>query len=110
MKFTIALALSLLTIPANAQSVEPIGVYDTKLYCYAAPDAMMIVGLYEEKPLFTGLANLDSTDSAGEDTSLTGPMVFFVNQDTGTWVNYIFSPTGEICVISVGGNFEPYSD
>lgn len=110
MKFIIAFALSLLAIRAAAQPIEPIGVYDTKLHCYAAHDAMMIVSLYEEKPLFTGLANVDSTNSTGEDISLTGPMMFFVNQETGTWVNYIFAPTGAVCVVSVGGNFEPFSD
>ena len=110
MKYMIAFAISLLAATATAQNVEPVSVYDTKLYCYTPQDAMMVAGLYGETPLFTGIANLDSVNSTGQEVSLMGPMIFFVNQNTGTWVNYIFAPTGAVCVISLGGNFEPYSD
>ena len=108
---SLAVAVSLVTTTlASAQSLEPVRVFDTKLYCYTITDAMNLSIVYGEQPLFTGIATVDSTDDAGEPTQLQGPMLFLVNQDTGTWAHYIFSPTGSVCTIALGGAFEPYVD
>lgn len=95
---------------ANAQEMEPTSIYNTKLYCYNPNDVFSVITAFGELPLFTAFATIDSEEPTGEPRTLNGPAMFFVNQDTGTWVAGIFSPTGEFCNIAVGANFEPYSD
>lgn len=111
MKALIAPALLLFATTAAAQTqIEPLGVYLTQLYCYNPVEVFAITDSLGEKPLFTGLATIDGVASDGSPTVFTGPMMFLVNQNTGTWMAGMISPTGELCSISIGAAFEPYAE
>lgn len=105
------LALPILIFAAtltHAQEVVPTSVYNTDLYCYTPQDFFSITDEYQEMPLFVGYAGVDSTIEQ-QSIVLEGPMLFMVNQDTGTWIMSMTSPTGEFCTISMGSDFQPYS-
>lgn len=110
MKTLILTALVFFATALSAQEIEPVSVYNTKLYCYKPQDLFAISFSFGEKPLFTGYAAVDSILPSQQNTTLEGPMMFLVNQDTGTWILGMMSPTGEFCSIAVGADFEPYSE
>lgn len=105
----LATALLVLVLASAAGAVEPVGVYSTQMYCYAAQDLLEVSQDLGELPLFTGWGMADAVTPEGAITSLEGPVMMFVNQDTGTWIMTMLSPQGEICSLTVGAGFEPYS-
>lgn len=110
MKTLISTALVFFATALSAQEIEPVGVYNTTLYCYDPVDVFGVSAALGEKPLFTAYAAVDSVTPDQQYTTLEGPMLFLVNQDTGTWITGMMSPTGEFCSIAVGADFEPYSE
>lgn len=90
---------------AHAQAIEPVEQVDTVLYCYNPQEVIPQIEEYGESPLFTGWAIVDTLQG-----TIAGPMIFAVNQDTGTWAGLIVSPTGLYCSLSVGTDFEPYTE
>ena len=103
-KILAALALLIVAQPLWAQ--ERSNFY-TKQSC--GPVLAMLaenVHEFEEKPLFSGSGIVISTDG----TPYQGGVMFFVNQDTGTWSLLTLYPDGTACVTAAGSQFEPYSD
>lgn len=103
-----ALALALTAHTASAQEIEPVGIYNTQLYCYDPRDVFGVSSALQESPLFTGYASVDGISPQDEYLRFEGPMMFMVNQTSGTWIMGMISPTGEFCSIAVGADFEPY--
>ena len=99
--------LALFAAPVYAQT-EPLAVYDTQLYCYDAATMSETNQALGEEPLFIGWASIDSTNADGEYARLEAPHILFVNQTTGTYISILVSPTGMLCSLAVGANFEPY--
>lgn len=110
MKQIFFILVMLLPTQILAQEIEPLNIYDSKLYCYNPQEVFAIATAFGEKPLFTGYSTVDSATPEGNYVALSGPMMFLVNQDTGTWVAGMMSPAGELCSIAVGSDFEPYTE
>ena len=68
--------------------------------------ASMILFEYNEKPLFSALGNQLSAQS-GE--WYESEIVYFVNQDTGTWSLVSLYQDGWACLVAGGTHFEPYA-
>jgi hypothetical protein len=62
------------------------------------------IGKYEELLLFTG----EGMSFGIGGTPFKGGMMFFVNQDTGTWSVVQLFGDGMACLIFNGSKFEPY--
>lgn len=65
----------------------------------------MIIFKYSEMPLFSARGNQRSAQT-GE--WYESEMMYFVNQDTGTWSLVSLYPDGTGCLVAGGTNFEPY--
>lgn len=61
---------------------------------------------YGEQPLFYGLG---MQVSAQANVAVYSEMMFFVNQDTGTWSLLSRYTDGTGCIVAVGEDFTPYS-
>lgn len=64
-----------------------------------------IIKQYEEKMLFTG----EAMTIIANGQPVKGVMMFFTNQETGSWSMISQYPDGMACLISNGLGFEPYS-
>lgn len=107
----LVLALSLFATQAIAQEIEPLSVYPTRLYCYNPVDVFGVSVDLGERALFTGYSAVDSVNPESQEyMTLEGPMMFLVNQDSGTWLMGMMNPLGQFCSIAVGAEFEPYSE
>jgi len=65
----------------------------------------IVVGQHGEQPLFK---------AQGMQVHVSGQpymsdMMYFVNQDTGTWSLVSLYPDGTACMVAYGGDFEPYN-
>ena len=105
--FRLALALLLgSTMLAHAQQ-EEIKYFYTKQDCYPLSTFMnTVVNNYKEQALFTGSGLTVGADG----TPFNGGVMFFVNQDTGTWTLATLYTDGTACINGVGSDFEPYTD
>ena len=73
----------------------------------ASKMANTIINNYGEKPLFIAKGNqLSLNDSKWYASS----MMYFVNQDSGTWSLVSLYPDGVSCIVAAGTGFEPYID
>lgn len=66
-----------------------------------------IMNKYGEQPLFVAEGN---QLSATTDEWYASSMMYFVNQDSGTWSLVSLYPDGTGCMVAAGTNFEPYTD
>lgn len=66
----------------------------------------IVMNKYGEKPLFQG-QGLQFAAPKGQ--PYTSAMMFFVNQDSGTWSLVSLYPDGTACMVANGRDFEPYS-
>lgn len=67
--------------------------------------ASKITSEYGEEPLFVSNGNQLSART-GEWYSSS--MMYFVNQDSGTWSLVSLYPDGTACMVAAGTNFEPF--
>ena len=65
----------------------------------------IVMEKYGEQPLFS-VQGIQF--SAVNDKGYTSDMMFFVNQDTGTWSLISLYPDGTGCMVATGREFEPY--
>jgi hypothetical protein len=66
----------------------------------------IIVGKYGEQPLFQGTG---MQFAAPSNQPYQSSMMFFVNQDKGTWSLVSLYPDGTACMVANGKDFEPYA-
>ena len=66
-----------------------------------------IMSEYGETPLFQGKGN---QLSARDGNWYSSSMMYFVNQDSGTWSLVSLYPDGTACMVAAGTAFEPYID
>lgn len=91
---------------ANAQQQDTAKSFFTMQPCDIAEKMFKTIKKYDEKPLFTSLGvQFDSTRQA---SPVRSDMIFFVNQDTGTWSLLSVYTDGMVCMITSGRDFEPY--
>ncbi|MBE26266.1 MAG: hypothetical protein CMN33_01105 [Saprospirales bacterium] len=104
-----AVGISLLATTALAQTKEPEGdklTIFTRAPCDPLPVMVETIKSYGEELLFTGNG---MTFSAPTGQPIRGGLMFFTNQDKGTWsVVQLFSD-GVACMIMNGRDFSPYT-
>jgi hypothetical protein len=66
-----------------------------------------IMNKYGEQPLFVSEGN---QLSARDGNWYSSSMMYFVNQDSGTWSLVSLYEDGTGCMVAAGTNFEPYTD
>ena len=66
-----------------------------------------IMNKYGEQPLFVAEGN---QLSARDGNWYASSMMYFVNQDSGTWSLVSLYPDGTGCMVAAGTKFEPYTD
>ena len=105
----LALALcigSLSMSPALAQDQNTAKSFITKQPCDKLPKMLETVKQYEEDLLFLGQG---MTFAARNSQGYMGGMMFFTNQETGTWSMLQLYGDGSACLVMNGNNFAPYS-
>ena len=96
-----------LTAPiVSAQDQQDTKYFYTRQECYPLPAFLDTITQYGEDALFSSSGLTFDTDG----TPYPGGVMFFVNQDTGTWTLGTLYPDGTVCITGVGTNFEPYVD
>ena len=78
----------------------------TRAPCDPLPNMIETIAKYKEDLLFIGDG---MTFSAQTGRPNNGGMMFFVNQDTGTWSMLQLFADGMSCMIMNGKRFEPYT-
>ena len=92
---------------------QPLWAQQTKQFMTAQPcDNVLsitetITKKYGEQPLFVGNGN---QLSASDGNWYSSSMMYFVNQDSGTWSLVSLYSDGTACMVAAGTNFEPYID
>ena len=105
-RLALAFVLGLTIVPcASAQESQ-----EKRFYTYQACDHPLkmtdiVVGKYGEQPLFNGLGVQFHVNG----TPYQSSVMFFTNQDTGTWSMVSLYPDGTACMIANGTKFEPYA-
>jgi|OM-RGC.v1.027820568 hypothetical protein len=106
----IALALfagALTLTPATIQAQETQSkLYMIRTLCDPIPKIAEVFKKYNEQLLFTGDF---MTFAAQSGQPFQGGMLFYVNQDTGTFTVIQMFRDGTGCVMGNGRNFEPYT-
>jgi len=98
----------LLTTPTFAQDVKP---ESKRFLATQACDpvivmADVVMNRHKELPLFEGKG---LQFSATDGRAYQSDMMFFVNQDTGSFSLVSLYPDGMACMVAVGRDFEPYT-
>lgn len=78
----------------------------TRAPCDSLPDMLETIAKYKEDLLFIGDG---MTFSAQTGRPNNGGMMFFVNQDTGTWSMLQLFGDGMSCMIMNGKSFKPFT-
>ena len=65
----------------------------------------LIINKYGEQPLFRG----QGLQFHRNGQAFASDMMYFVNQDSGTWSLISLYPDGTACMVANGRNFTPYS-
>lgn len=104
LRFTLACVLgTLLMSPSIAQETDT-KYFITRQDCDPALTMLEVVTKYGEEPLFTGTGMQFSYQGQ----PFTGGVMFFVNQDTGTWSLVTVYGDGTACMTAIGTDFSPY--
>ena len=104
----LALALcvgSLSMSPALAQTTNTAKTFITKQPCDELPKMMDVIKGYNEDLLFLG-EGMSFAAQSGQ--GFMGGMMFFTNQETGTWSMLQMYGDGTACLVINGRNFAPY--
>ena len=109
--FAFSLVIFLATcvsVPLFAQDIQ-----NTKSKFLAVQECDHVVVLTQktvinwgEKPLVKSIG----TQFGPNDAKYKSSMMYFVNQDTGTWSLIALYPNNMACLIAAGTKFEPYTD
>ena len=101
-KLTLALLLAPLTLQAQESRV-----FVTEQICLPVQQmTFKVMNEYSETPLFSA----DGIQfSATDGNTYKSNMMYFVNQDTGTWTLISLYGDGIGCMVATGNNFKPYS-
>jgi hypothetical protein len=104
----IAVGISLLATTAFAQEEEKQSkLFITQQACDPVMEmSAIIIGKYKEQPLFLG-KGMQFAARTGQ--PYEAGVMFFVNQDSGTWSLVSLYSDGTACMIANGTGFEPYS-
>ena len=107
MKYLIASAIVLLSTSVYAQDSNSDKKYFfTRAECWPSEKFMsLIMNRWGEDALFTGTGITFSQDGK----SFQGGMMFFVNQDSGTWTIANMYADGTVCIHNAGIDFSPFS-
>lgn len=101
-----AVSISLFTTLAFAQDKPQGQRFITTQPCEPVINmTKMVMEKYGEKPLFSVQG---MQISAANDKGYISDMMFFVNQDTGTWSLVSLYPDGTACMVAAGTDFEPF--
>lgn len=90
---------------AVAQEQPKPKILPLQAQCDQAHKVINIVDQYSEELLFTGEA---MTFGFGNGRTWKGGLMFFVNQDTGTWTAVQLFQDGIACMVMNGGKFDPF--
>ncbi len=102
-----AVSISLLASTAFAQEQNQGKRFITTQACDPVVKmSNLVMNKYGEKPLFQG-EGLQFAAQTGQ--PFKSAMMFFVNQDTGTWSLVSLYEDGTACMVANGRKFEPYS-
>ena len=104
----LALALcigSLSMSPALAQQQNTAKTFITKQPCDELSKMMDVIKGYNEDLLFLG-EGMSFAAQSGQ--GFMGGMMFFTNQETGTWSMLQMYGDGTACLVINGRNFAPY--
>jgi len=105
MKYLITSFVVLLSTSVFAQETDRTYFF-TRAECWPSEKFMsMVMTRWNEEALFTGTSMTFSQDGR----SFPGGMMFFVNQDSGTWTLANLYPDGTICIQNAGTDFSPFS-
>ena len=102
-KIIAVLTLILLALPAHASSRKMMTVQECDEVKALTQRAVVNWG---EKPLIQSIGVQFGPDNSKYQSS----MMYFVNQDTGTWSLLALYPDNIACIIAAGTKFSPYSD
>jgi len=104
-KVVVAVLLFFLATNAVAQEqpTQP-NILPLQAQCSFFTQMAETIGKYEELLLFTG----EGMSFGIGGTPFKGGMMFFVNQNTGTWSVVQIFGDGMACLIFNGSKFEPY--
>ena len=107
-RLTLLLLVGSLTMinPATAQEDSTAKSFITTQPCDKLSIMLDVIKGYKEELLFTGEG---MTFSARDRKGFMGGMMFFTNQETGTWSMLQVYGDGTACLVQNGREFEPYS-
>jgi len=102
-----AVSISLLASTAFAQEQNKTKTFITTQACDPVVKmSNLVMNKYGEQPLFRG-EGLQFAAQTGQ--PYKSAMMFFVNQDSGSWSLVSLYPDGTACMVANGRDFEPYS-
>lgn len=102
-----AVSISLLATTAFAQEQNQSKRFITTQACDPVVKmSYVVMNKYGEQPLFQG-EGIQFAAPTGQ--PYKSAMMFFVNQDSGTWSLISLYPDGTACMVANGRDFEPYS-
>ena len=102
-----AVSISILASAAFAQEQNTTKRFITTQACDSVVKMSDIVmNKYGESPLFRSMG---LQFAAPQGQPYRSDMMFFVNQDSGTWSLIALYEDGTACMVANGKNFEPYS-
>ena len=102
-----AVSISLLATTAFAQEQNQSKRFITTQACDPVVKMSdVVMNKYGEKPLFQG-EGIQFAAPTGQ--PYKSAMMFFVNQDSGTWSLVSLYEDGTACMVANGRDFEPYS-
>jgi hypothetical protein len=102
-----AVGISLFATTALAQEQNQNKRFITTQACDPVMEmSAIIVGKYKEQPLFQG-DGLQFAAPTGQ--PYQSGMMFFVNQESGTWSLVSLYSDGTACMVANGTKFEPYT-
>ena len=98
--FLLAIASTSFAQETTTPKILPVGVQ-----CDDIETMFSTIAKYDEKPLFTGNGMLTLLNGQ----VVQGGVMFFVNQNTGSFSYVQVFGDGMSCMLSIGGEFSPYS-
>ena len=102
-----AVSISLLATTAFAQEQNQSKRFITTQACDPVVKMSdVVMNKYGEQPLFQG-EGIQFAEPTGQ--PYKSAMMFFVNQDSGTWSLVSLYEDGTACMVANGRDFEPYS-
>lgn len=101
-----AVGISILASTAFAQQEQSKRFITTQACDPVVEMSAIVMNKYGETPLFQG-EGIQFAAPSGQ--PYKSAMMFFVNQDSGTWSLVSLYPDGTACMVANGRDFEPYS-